>query len=432
MIRGLFAQVYLHGLLMLIVVVVSALLVSFLTRDEDREHEVARAARYTSEQLAERWEDDGRLLGELERLHHFFGLSASAFSLDGRTRASVGEARFEPLSESEFSKIRDGQVLWVRPRSFAVPIYREEKLIGYVVGRGPRHRRPWRAAIVIWTVAVALALASVPLVKRIVRPLRRIGETTRAIGEGNLGARTDLNRRDEIGRLAGEVDEMAESLERSARIERELLANVSHELRTPMSRLRVALELAGEVEDSRRSRVLKDALLDIEEIDALTEDILMSARLDQGVQLETESTNIQAWVQTVVDRARRNWPERTIEFTGVGGDHRFDSKWLGRALSNVLENALKYSKEPVTVSLSDGANVRISVTDRGIGIRQDEIERIFTPFYRVGEGDAGRRGGFGLGLTLARRVVQAHGGSLEVESAHGEGSTFTVVLPSRL
>ncbi|MEL6545367.1 MAG: HAMP domain-containing sensor histidine kinase, partial [Myxococcota bacterium] len=268
--------------------------------------------------------------------------------------------------------------------------------------------------------------------KRIVRPLRRIGETTRAIGEGNLGARTDLNRRDEIGRLAGEVDEMAESLERSARIERELLANVSHELRTPMSRLRVALELAGDVEDSRRSRVLKDALLDIEEIDALTEDILMSARLDQGVQLETESTNIQVWVQTVVDRARRNWPERTIEFTGVGGDHRFDSKWLGRALSNVLENALKYSKEPVTVSLSDGANVRISVTDRGIGIRQDEIERIFTPFYRVGEGDAGRRGGFGLGLTLARRVVQAHGGSLEVESAHGEGSTFTVVLPSRL
>ena len=72
-IRGLFAQVYLHGLLMLIVVAVSALLVSFLTRDEDREHEVARAARYTSAQLAERWEDAARLLGELERLHNFFG-----------------------------------------------------------------------------------------------------------------------------------------------------------------------------------------------------------------------------------------------------------------------------------------------------------------------------------------------------------------------
>ncbi len=430
--RGLFAQVYLHGLLLLATVVLSTFVVGFLTSGGERRGELGRAARYVAAQLGDRWEDRDALLAELERQHRSFGHSIAAYDRTGALLGSAGDSQLPLLSDEDLTRLfEDGEVLWLRPHSMAAPIRRGERVVGYAVGRSPfaDDRRPLRAVAVIATIASVLALVSIPLVKRIVRPLRVIGDTTRTLGEGDLSARTGLDRRDEIGQLARQVDDMAESLERSSKIERELLANVSHELRTPMARLRVALELAGEVGDDRRAELLADALRDVDEVDALTEDILMSARLERGGALVPEEHEVGPWIESILEGARRSWPGRSLVLAGGAGRARFDAKWLGRAVANVVENALKYSEDEVTVSVQEEDGLAITVRDRGIGIPEAERERIFAAFYRVGEGSGGRRGGFGLGLTLARRVVKAHGGRLRLESEEGRGSTFTLQIP---
>lgn len=431
--RGLFAQVYLHGLLLLVTVVLSTIVVGFLTSGGERRGELRRAARYVASQIGDRWSDREALAAELDRQHRSFGHSIAAYDREGRLLGSAGDSELPTIADDELDRVvGDGEILWLKPHSLAVPILSENQIVGYAVGRSPfaDDRRPLRAVAVIATIAAVLALVSIPLVKRIVRPLRVIGDTTRTLGEGDLSARTGLNRRDEIGQLARQVDDMAERLERSSRIERELLANVSHELRTPMARLRVALELAGEVGDERRAELLADALRDVDEVDSLTEDILMSARLERGGALVPEEHAVGPWLEAILDRARRSWPSRTIALGGNPGRARFDGKWLGRALANLVDNALKYSEDEVTVTVrSDDRGLEVSVQDRGVGISEGERERIFAPFYRVGEGAGGRRGGFGLGLTLARRVVEAHGGTLMVESKEGQGSTFTLRVP---
>lgn len=430
-IRGIFAQVYVHGLLLLAAVVVSSLLVTFLVSGNQRREEIAEASNYIHDQIVERWEDPERMERELRRQARSFKFSASIFDREGRSLARAGRRPPRALNRRQQDRLEGASsVIWVGRAMVAIPLRRSGEFIGYAVGRAPMRRRtPVRAIAVLLTVVAMLALVSVPLVKRIVRPLSVIGETARALGDGELGARTGLNRRDEIGDLARAVDEMAEKIERSSRVERELMANVSHELRTPLARLRVALELATDVTPERQAHLLGEALRDIEEMDELTEEILMVARLELGrdaVSIEVTPHDADLWIEDRVARVRRAHPERTIDLeTKSLGERFFDSKWLGRALDNLLENAVKYSSGAVTVaSIADGSSWTVSVTDRGVGIAPQEMERIYAPFYRVSRG----AGGFGLGLTLAKRVVEAHGGTLEVKSELEVGSTFSMHL----
>ena len=278
--------------------------------------------------------------------------------------------------------------------------------------------------------------------RSIARPLAALTETTRAFGRGNLEARTKSTRRDEIGELSRAFDDMADRLARLIVAERELLANVSHELRTPLARIRVALDIASESEvESGIS--LADIAQDLAELERIVEDVLASARLalDTGASsggklpMRTEPGDVRALLDRSVALFAVAHPDRALELdlADTLGTMNADPVLLRRAIDNLLENAHKYTDEPErAIKLAarrEGERAIISVIDRGIGIREADQARLFEPFFRVDRSRTRATGGLGLGLLLARRIVEAHGGTLAIASALNEGTTATVTLP---
>ena len=300
----------------------------------------------------------------------------------------------------------------------------------------------WLAA---GTLGLALLAAAFLVARSLARPLQRLGEAARALGGGDLEARTGIVRADELGDLARAFDDMAARVAALVRGQRELLANVSHELRTPLSRIRVGLDLVRE--GAGDAKLLADLETDLLEVNDLVEDVLTAARLDPahlgalpragGLPMETAPVSM-AWL---LDQARqrfaRAWPAHTLALHGdrdpvVQGDGRL----LLRVLDNLLDNAGKYSPPgPVSVTVAaHHGELSLEVEDRGVGIAPEDVARLGTPFFRAERSRAravgGRpAGGVGLGLTLARRIVEAHGGALRVHSSLGRGTTVRVTLP---
>jgi two-component system, OmpR family, sensor kinase len=232
---------------------------------------------------------------------------------------------------------------------------------------------------------------------------------------------------------------MAGRLDRQVRAEKELLANVSHELRTPLARLRLALELAAEGDLAQARRHLSGMEEDLAEIERLVEDVLTASRLELGAASGSEPLHrspvaIRELVQSTAERFRVAHPDRELRVEAAEGmpELSADPVLLRRVLENLLANAAKYSDAPAPILLSavarDGS-VLVEVRDRGIGIDPGDVPRLFTPFFRTDRSRARGSGGTGLGLALARRVVEAHGGTITVESRPGEGTAMRVALP---
>jgi signal transduction histidine kinase len=282
--------------------------------------------------------------------------------------------------------------------------------------------------------------------RSIVRPLRELSRVATAFGGGSLRARSGLRRTDEIGDLGRAFDEMGERIEGLLLTQKELLANVSHELRTPLARIRVALEIAGEGDPEAGRMSLSEIGVDLAELETLIDDILTTTRLEiaQGAplaahfELHVESLEPELVCARAAERFRARHPLRPLELIV---EHRLppvqaDPVLLRRVIDNVLENAHKYSPDPTSVialrasasSKGDG-RVDFAVEDRGMGVAPEDLPRLFTPFFRADRSRTRGTGGVGLGLTLAKRIVDAHRGDIRVASAAGAGTTVTASVP---
>jgi len=215
----------------------------------------------------------------------------------------------------------------------------------------------------------------------------------------------------------------------------EFLVLASHELRTPVSN--IGLRLQQLVRNGERGgtleRALGDARLALEELRRLTHlvDTLLDAQVARGqIELQRSDVDLGALVRTVVERhrghAERLGSTLVLQIGEVAGS--WDRVRLEQILTNLIMNALKYgSGKPVRVAVAaDGAQARLEVQDQGIGLEGDDLERIFEKFGRAASMNYG---GFGLGLYIVRKLVEAHGGTIEVTSEPGHGSTFAVRLP---
>jgi signal transduction histidine kinase len=220
-------------------------------------------------------------------------------------------------------------------------------------------------------------------------------------------------------------NDMADRIERLLRGQRELLANISHELRSPLTRVRVALELLPRDEDSEAR--LGEVEADLTELEKLIEDVLMTSRLDAtGLPARPEKVALLPLLKQVVERAHNSPLQSAQTVTIKEGPELVllaDGSLLKRAVFNLIENAAKYGAPPITVSAETrNSTVDIIVSDDGPGIPAAERERVLEPFYRRDKAHTQHaRGssasGYGLGLTLARRVVEAHGGSIHIAAA---------------
>jgi signal transduction histidine kinase len=267
----------------------------------------------------------------------------------------------------------------------------------------------------------------------IVLPIRRTASTIANFGHGNLSLRIQSRREDEIGQLGRSFDQMAERLERLIQSERRLLADISHELRSPLARLKFAVKLARSSPDSNAA--LDRIERDINRITCLVTDILemTSTEADPAVQ-EMSMVPLKEVVDEVVRDCSMEADLRgcAIEMDGaLSQPLRSNRELLRRAIENVLRNAIRYSPRDakITMKISEANRMAIvAVRDYGPGVPDESLGRIFDPFFRVEEARVSNGGGSGLGLSIAKRAVQLHRGSIEAENA-SPGLLVRITIP---
>lgn len=285
--------------------------------------------------------------------------------------------------------------------------------------------------LVIGTTAALFWLAAVG----VVMPIRRIAGSIAAFGQGDLSTRVKTKRADEIGQLARSFNNMAERLEKLIVSERRLLGDISHELRSPLARLKFAVKLARTSPDSKTA--LDRIERDVDRIAALVSDIVEITFVEGDPALRhPEKVQIGDVVKDVVCDCTVEAEARgcRIQLHGTSGASVQGSRELvRRAIENVLRNAIRYSPENSWIEVKmeeDGQAASISVRDYGPGVPEETLARLFDPFFRVEEARNTNGGGSGLGLSIAKRAVQAHQGTIVAENAE-PGLRVRIVLPVR-
>lgn len=277
---------------------------------------------------------------------------------------------------------------------------------------------------------VAVAAGAWPVVRRLTRRLEALKRGVETFGAGALHHRVEVSGSDEVAALAESFNQAAGRIEALLRAHQSLLANASHELRSPLARMKMALAMIDDVPEAQRQALKGEIGVNIRELDALVEEVLLASRLDALHKLEVhEPLDLLSLAAEEASRVDAEVDAAGAALPPVLGDERL----LRRALRNLLENARRYGGDDVSVELvrettAAGARLAVRVCDRGPGVPEEFRERIFEPFYRL-PGHAEKAGGVGLGLSLVRQIAERHGGSVRCEPRDGGGSCFVLSLP---
>jgi signal transduction histidine kinase len=306
----------------------------------------------------------------------------------------------------------------------------------------PPRRFGMNASTIVALAVVVGAVGAFLTARSLARPLSQLSSVARKFGSGRLDVRAGMDRKDEIGDVARAFDDMADRIASLLLAERELLANVSHELRTPLARIRVALEIASEHEPSIGLEELAEIGEELAELERIVEDVVATARLareDTGsaasLRLRTERIDPSALLDRSVARFRARHADyplrvdlsRELPFIDV------DPVLIRRVFDNLLDNAQKYGSldgRPIELhARDDGDALVVEVRDQGSGMAKSDLARVFEPFFRADRSRTRATGGLGLGLALVKRVVDAHGGTVVLESNVGVGTVARVRVP---
>ena len=337
-------------------------------------------------------------------------------------------------------------------RRFKIFIAGEQRL---AAERDAKARHTGRVAIAFGAVSLGLAVLLIVLLiaylaRRVARPIRLAAEAAGRLADGDLSSRVDERGVAEVGALQRAFNSMAASLERgrrvledqnrklreSERLKSELVSSVSHELRTPLASILgfSDLILQRDLDPADRRRYLELVRAEADRLAALLNDLLDLQRIEEtGVKLTRKELDLSKLLEAQVVLYSAQSDRHTLELESDAGCLvEADRDRLAQVVGNLISNAIKYSPDGGVVHIearrTDG-HVRVAVRDEGMGIPVTQQRQIFTKFFR---GDAGRRlgiGGTGLGLALARDIVEAHDGEIGFESGEGRGSTFWFELP---
>ncbi|HVE81891.1 MAG TPA: HAMP domain-containing sensor histidine kinase [Myxococcales bacterium] len=271
------------------------------------------------------------------------------------------------------------------------------------------------------------------------RPLAGLREALARFKGGAREERLPVEGPEELRQIATEFNEMADSEARRDRLQLEFLAGVAHDLRGPLNILKLSAQsIAGAPTLPPADRIrgsLNRVSAQVDRLARMVDDLLDRTRIEAGnVEMQMEVCDLRPLVEEVVDLYRAvsdqhhleiSVPERPVPVRG-------DPTRLMQVLTNLVSNAIKYSPDGGAVKLEleeAGGEAVISVVDEGVGIPLEDHERIFEPFHRARSGESGQIPGVGLGLSVSRRLVLAHGGRIEVEARQERGSVFRVRLP---
>ena len=333
-----------------------------------------------------------------------------------------------------------------RLEMYSAPLLLGGEAVGVLqvaVPRAPMEENHARLGLVLGGVVVGTATVAAGLgwllATLAMRPVDRMTRTAQAIGSSADLARRlpEPPRRDELGRLARTFNEMLGQLDEAIGTQRRFLADASHELRTPIASIRTnahALLRGADADPAEREPALRSVAREADRMSRLLADLLALARADAGQPLAHERLALDAMLLDVYQQQRPLAGEVRLRIGDLEQvEVRGDPDRLKQLALNLVDNALRYTAPGGTVTLDvvrrrDEALFR--VRDTGVGIPAEHLSKIFDRFYRVDRSRARQGGGTGLGLAISRWIAEAHGGRIDVESAPGVGSTFTVVLPA--
>jgi signal transduction histidine kinase len=266
-------------------------------------------------------------------------------------------------------------------------------------------------------------------------PLREMADAAAAMARGEYGRRVTASSHDEVGELARAFNAMATQLGEVDRVRRELVANVSHELRTPITALQAVLENLVDGVEPADPETLRTMLRQVERLGGLVAQLLELSRLESGaVPLQRRPFELGPLLEEAAGETRLRTTDVqvavTVEPAGATADG--DRARVHQVVTNLLDNAVRHSPAGATVELRatrTRSGVTIEVSDEGPGIREEDKQMVFERFYRADPARSSKDGGAGLGLAIARWIVDLHGGDIRVESRQPQGCRMVVVLP---
>jgi len=284
--------------------------------------------------------------------------------------------------------------------------------------------------------AVALFLA----LREVDSNLRTVESVAVRIARGEMGARVQAGEGTLVSRLASSFNGMAEHIQRLVQVQQEMIHAVSHELRTPVARIRFGVQMIEDCQDQASLQKQLDGIDgDIQELDELIDEILTYARLEQGGPVfSLQETSVTDIVRQVVAEQQLVRPELSIEGNIDDASESWalsdiEPRYMHRAIQNLVGNAGRYATGKVVVRcLFDEDNCRVDVEDDGPGIPEEDWEKVFTAFARLDDSRTRTSGGYGLGLSIVRRILYWHGGHAFVSKSDSlGGAKFSLVWPRK-
>lgn len=299
-------------------------------------------------------------------------------------------------------------------------------LFAWSVGRNLRLAHD-ALVVVLLLLLAGVVLTTHAVLKRLLLPLRTLGEGVGRLSAGELDVTLPVRSRDEFATLTTAFNLMVARVGTMIRARDQLLVDVSHELRSPLTRMKVALELLPEADKRRRMAA------DVAEMEAMVTELLELERLREGRGIHAERRDLLPILRRVVQGFEGRSPGVKLRGGPPSLDAEIDEEKLQSVLRNLLDNALKYSlpdSRPVEIAASvEGDTVLVRVTDDGRGIPPEDLGSVFEPFFRVDRSRSKLTGGYGLGLSICKRIMEAHGGTIAVQNNPGRGATFVLTFP---
>lgn len=280
---------------------------------------------------------------------------------------------------------------------------------------------PERALFILIILVSVIFIPLYVILRLLLNPLKVLSNTVQKIGRGNYDVDLPFKRKDELGELGDSIKTMAGNIKHSIKTKEQLLIDVSHELRSPLTRLKLGVEV-----DSPKEKI-KD---DIREMENMISGLLESYKTESNhEQLKIERINI----IELCDEIKEEYELDNRLITVFPKDKEIivnvEPAKIKIVLRNLIDNAMKYSSGDVRMEVTEkNARVVINISDNGIGIPFKDLEYIFEPFYRSDPSRSRRTGGFGLGLSISKKIVEAHNGKIHVMSKENEGTEFSLTL----
>ncbi|WP_297813381.1 sensor histidine kinase [uncultured Methylophaga sp.] len=283
---------------------------------------------------------------------------------------------------------------------------------------------------------ILMAIISVVIYRHVMSPLRQLERATHQFSEGQFDVRLKNSlgkRNDEITALAEKFDAMAERIGRLIQNQRHLTSDLSHELRTPLTRIELALSWAEQnTPDSEPLRRIRE---ECQQMRDMVEDTLSLAWLEnEQPELQSDELDLTDLIDSIVEDARFEFPEHQIELNLPEFAPLTESsdRALGHAIENIIRNALSHTAKGGRVAVSLLAqhdHYVVHIDDQGPGVASKYLEDIFKPFFRLGRASRHKYHGFGVGLSLAKRQIEAVGGELQATNIDNKGLRMTITLP---